>query len=153
MTRRTADAILLELGSRMGLPGLRMDESGCCQLVFDRRWLVSCVVHPTGERMMLHCPISAPDALDTFDTDLLTVLLRGNFMGCSACGGSLAVTPDRRVCVQYELFLPATSVDGLQQAIERVLQAAQTWSTRLACGPAPLPGRRASGPHLMSLRA
>lgn len=153
MTRRTADAILLELGSRMGLPGLRLDESGCCQLVFDRRWLVTCVVHPTGERMMLHCPISAPEAVAALDADMLTVLLRGNFMGCSACGGSLAIAPDQRVCVQYEIFLPATSVDGMQQAIERLLQAAETWSNRLACGPAPLPGRRVSGANLMSLRA
>lgn len=153
MNRSTADAILLELGMRMGMAGLRTDESGCCQLVFDRRWLVSCVVHPSGERMMLNCPITLPQTLATLDTETLTILLRGNFMGCSACGGSLAIAPDQRICVQYEVPLPGSGVDGLQLGLERLLQAAETWSNRLAHGPAPLPGRRAMGPNLMTIRA
>ena len=153
MNRSAADAILLELGTRMGLPGLRTDDSGCCQLVFDRRWLVSCVVHPSGERMMLHCPITLPQALASLDAEMLTILLRGNFMGCSACGGSLAVAPDQRVCVQYEVMLPGSGVEGLQQALERLLQAAETWSNRLSQGPAPVSGRRLAGPNLMTLRA
>ncbi len=153
MNRSTADTFLLELGKRMGLAGLRTDDAGCCQLVFDRRWLVSCVVHPSGERMMLHCPITPPQALASFDVETLTVLLRGNFMGCSACGGSLAVAPDLRVCVQDEVLLPGNGIEGLQQALERLLQAAETWSQRLAQGPAPLPGRRPGGAHLMAMRA
>ncbi len=153
MNRSTADAILLELGTRMGLAGLQTDDSGVCQLVFDRRWLVSCVVHPAGDRMMLYCPITLPQALSSFDTETLTVLLRGNFMGCSTCGGSLAVAPDQRVCVQYEVMLPGSGAEGLQQGLEHLLQAAETWSNRLANGPSPMPGRRASGPSLMALRA
>ena len=73
---------------------------------------------------MLHCPITAPQALDFLDSETLAALLRGNFMGCSACGGSLALTPDQRVCVQYELILPGSGIEGLQLGLERLLSPA-----------------------------
>ena len=59
MTRAAADALLLELGDRMGLPGLHLDRAGCCHLAFDGRWLVTLAIMPGG-RLFLHCPIGAP---------------------------------------------------------------------------------------------
>lgn len=150
MNRSTADAILSDLGQRLGMPGLRLDDMGCCQLVFERQWLVSLVLHPSGDRLMLHCPITTPEATDLLDAATLLVVLRGNFMGGSALGGSLAVAPDRRVCVQFEVNL--SGADALQQDLERLLQAAQTWASRLANGPARAP-RRSAGPSLMTMRA
>lgn len=151
MNRSTADAILTDLGERLGMPGLRMDETGCCQLVFERRWLVSLVLHPGADRLMLHCPINTPQATELLDAETLLVLLRGNFMGGGALGGCLALGPDRRVCVQFEVRL--SGADALQQALERLLQAAETWAQRLANGPARVLSRKASAPNLMTLRA
>jgi len=119
--------------------------------VFERRWLVSLVLHPGADRLMLHCPITTPQATDLLDTETLLVLLRGNFMAGGALGGTLALGSDRRVCVQFEVRL--SGADALQQALERLLQAAETWAQRLASGPARTPSRKASAASLMTFRA
>lgn len=135
MNRTMAEALLLDLGRRMGIPALRMGDRGCCQLVFDGRWLVTVSLHPSGDRLALHCPISPPDSASRFDPQTLLALLEGSFMGCAAFGGTLAVTPDQRACVQHELRLAGAGVEVLEAAIEHLLAAAEAWAVRLAQGP------------------
>lgn len=139
--REGLDAVLLALGKRMGLPGLCLDAHGCCQLEFQGRWVVTLVLHPHHDRLVLHCPISTAGEIPP---DILLTMLQGNFMGCAVGGGSLAVGPDRRACVQQELPLVVLREEAVQQAIDRLLTAAQTWSTRLQ-GEAP---RLRPGPAL-----
>lgn len=122
------DVVILAFGEQMGLSGLRMDANGCCQLQLQGCWVVTLVLHPNYDRLVLHCPISTAGQIPS---EILLAMLQGNFMGCAVGGGSLAVAPDRRACVQQELPLAVLTVKSLQQAIDRLLNAAQAWSTRL----------------------
>lgn len=135
------EAVLLALGKQLGLPGLCLDAHGCCQLEFQGGWVVTLVLHPHQDRLVLHCPISTAGEILP---EIQLAMLQGNFMGCAVGGGSLAVGPDRRACIQQELPLVALSVAAVQQAIDRLLAAAQAWSKRLQ-GVAP---RARPGPAL-----
>lgn len=64
MNRSGVDALVSDLGRLLGLKGLRLDESGCCLLAFDRRWQVTIVLHPVGDRLVMHCPISSPGEIE-----------------------------------------------------------------------------------------
>jgi hypothetical protein len=136
MTRAAADALLLELGDRMGLPGLHLDRNGCCRLAFDGRWLVTVAFMP-GARLFLHCPIGAPATAESLDAAVMLTMLQGSFMGRGAAGATLAVGPDRRPCVQRDLAVTGSDLSDLHGALEQLLNTAETWSARLLA-PAPV---------------
>lgn len=136
MTRAAVDALLFDLGARMGLPGLHLDRSGCCHLAFDGRWLVTVAFMPGG-RLFLHCPIGAPAPTEALDAAVMMTMLQGSFMGRGAAGATLAIGPDRRPCVQRDLALTETDVLALHCALEQLLNTAETWSARLQA-PAPV---------------
>ncbi len=136
MTRAAADALLLELGDRMGLPGLHLDRNGCCRLAFDGRWLVTVAFMPGG-RLFLHCPIGVPATPEALDAAVMMTMLQGSFMGRGAAGGTLAIGPDRRPCVQRDLAIIETDGSALHAALEQLLNTAETWSARLQA-PAPV---------------
>ncbi len=136
MTRAAADALLLELGDRMGLPGLHLDRAACCRLAFDGRWLVTVAFMPGG-RLFLHCPIGVPATPEALDAAVMMTMLQGSFMGRGAAGGTLAIGPDRRPCVQRDLAIIETDVSALHGALEQLLDTAETWSARLQA-PAPV---------------
>ena len=152
MNRSEVDALVNDLGRRLGLEGLCLDGSGCCQLAFDRCWLVTMVLHPAGDRLVMHCPIGPPGEIEPAD---LLAMLQGNFLGCAAWGGSLAIAPDRRACVQQEIALNQAGVGSnlIQKALERLLIAAETWATRLREGAATRQPRSALLPDRLSRRA
>lgn len=136
MSRGAADALLLELGQRMGLAGLCLDAAGCCQLAFDQQWLVTLTHHAAGGRLVLHCPVSAAGAADRLGRDTLVALLEGNFM--NRAGATLAVSPDRRACLQIELPLAGADAALLHNALEQLLNLAETWAQRVQKGEGPL---------------
>ncbi len=130
MTRAIADALLEQLGLRLGLPGLRTDVNGCCRLAFDGRWLVTLALMP-GARLFMYCPVGSPDTTSTLESATLLAMLQGSFMGRGAAGATLAVSPDCRACVQRDLPLAETDAARLQSEIELMLNTAETWSARL----------------------
>lgn len=152
MNRSGVDALVNDLGRQLGLEGLCLDASGCCQLAFDGRWLVTLVLHPSGDRLVMHCAISSPGEIEPA---ALLAMLQGNFMGCAAWGGSLAIAPDRRACVQQEVALNQAGLESrrLRQALERLLAAAETWALRLLEGGAIRSTHGALIPGRLSRRA
>ena len=122
------DAVLHALGQHFGLAGLSLDANGCCQLAFSGQWVVTLVLHPHKDCLVLHCPISTAGHIDS---SILLAMLPGNFMGCATGGGYLAVSPDQRACVQQELPLSDLEVHAVRIAIDHVLAAARLWSSRL----------------------
>jgi hypothetical protein len=133
MTRATADALLEQLGLRLGLAGLRMDVHGCCRLAFDGRWLLTFALMPGG-RLFVYCPVGSPDTTSALESATLLAMLQGSFMGRGAAGATLAVSPDRRACVQRDLPLAELDASRLQSEIEQMLITAETWSARLHVG-------------------
>lgn len=144
MSRAAADALLLALGERLGMPALALDAGGACQLVFDGRWLVTLLHHAAGGRLLLHCPVSAPDP----SAEALRLLMEANFMGRASGRGSFALGPDRRACFQIELPLALADAAQLQQGLEQLLDLAAVWAPRLerAAGVGTSPARAAGVP-------
>jgi hypothetical protein len=132
MTTGPEDDALSELGRLVGLPGLRFDSNDSCQLVFNDGWHVTVMKELRRSQFYLHCPISTAADTATLDSALLSLMLRGNFMGRGAGGGSLAVGPDGRACLQSELAIRETDGRALLAAMERLLDCAETWAARLA---------------------
>jgi hypothetical protein len=56
-------------------------------------------------------------------------MLRASFLGVGAGGATLCIGPDQRAYLQR--LLPLGAGDGLQQALEQLLDHAEGWSARL----------------------
>lgn len=134
MSRGSADALLAQLGQSMGLAGLCLDSAGCCQLAFDQRWLVTVTHHAAGGRLVLHCPLCAAGGAEQLGRDTLIALLEGNFMNRAAA--TLAISPDKRACLQIELPLAGADGPSLHNALEQLLNLAETWARRVERGDA-----------------
>lgn len=133
------DGCLSELGQRLGMPALRPDAAGCCQLLFDGRWLVTLALAPGGQHLWLHCPLTCagPD----LPADALALLLQGNFMGTGCGGGAFAIGPDGRVYLQQQI--ERQGAGELHNRIEALLNMAETWAQRLSTPSQAAPGRPA----------
>ncbi len=133
MARQLADGLLHDLGRRLGMEGLRLDDAGACQLLFDQRWLVTLLHLPGPGWIGLHCPVSAAGAAPALSQTVLLAMLQGSFIGRGAggAGATLCVGPDQRAYLQQVMGLEGTGSERLEQAIEQLLVHAQTWSQRL----------------------
>lgn len=147
---KAVDAVLLDLGTALGVAGLRLDGNQCCQLSFQGRWVVTLVLHPQGDRLVLHCPISTPGEIAP---SILMAMLQGNFMGGGTGGASLAISPDLRACIQRELPLAGASGASIRQAIEHLLVGAELWALRLRGMTPGLPARSVLGAHRLARHA
>ncbi len=133
-----AAADLAELGRQIGIPDLCLDNTGCCQLTFDSRWLVI-LLHATANRFWtITCFLAASGT--AISADAQHAMLRANFMGAGCAGGSLSIAPDGRACLQYRLAGGETSGGILLAAIENLLDQAEIWSERIQRSEAPPTG-------------
>ncbi|MBS1196613.1 MAG: hypothetical protein H6R18_398 [Proteobacteria bacterium] len=126
------DVALGELGAKIGIPSLKFDSAGCCQLAFDSRWLVTMIHAPAVQRLVLSCLLSSSDGLNNART--LVSMLRANFLGSGCAGGSLGVSPDGKPCLQYQLAYAELGEQVLLARIESLLDQAELWSERLQRG-------------------
>lgn len=126
-----AEQLIADLGSRMGIPGLRLGAAGTCQLVFDQRWVVTVVADGRSGRIALHCPLCTPQQADQLPARTLRHLLEANFMGHGTAGALLSAAPDHRVYLQLQLLPQEAADGGLHNALEQLLNLAETWATRL----------------------
>lgn len=124
-----ADAALSELGALIGIPALKFDTAGYCQLAFDKHHLVTVICAPAMQRLVLACPLVQADTL--LSAAAHDTMLQANFMGCGCAGGSLGIAPDGRPCLQF--FLAFAEIDGqtLLSHIDTLLDQAEIWSERI----------------------
>lgn len=137
MSDNPADPLIAELGARMGMAGLRLGAAGTCQLVFDQRWVVTVIADSHRNRFLLNCPLCTPQQMDQLPAAVLRTLLEANFMGRGMGGPqlSLSIAPDRRAYLQFQLFWQEAAHGGLHNALELLLNQAETWAARLAQPP------------------
>lgn len=133
MSAARAQAALALLGERLGLKGLRLDDSGACQLMFEQRWLVTLVHDAALRRIVLHCPLCTAPQAATLSLATLRALLQANFMGQGCGGGQLALAPDGQIGLQSAVAL-SDADEALAPALETLLDQAERWSPRLQAG-------------------
>ena len=127
MKLRTITELLADLARHLGMPELRLDAAGCCQLAFDQCWLVSIIHQGALGRIALNCPISAVQSAPALTPSALLAMLQANFMGRGTGRCFLAVNPEGRVCLGLELALTETDASVLVNALEQLLMQAETW--------------------------
>ena len=127
MKSSTTAELLAYLAGHLGMPGLRLDVAGCCQLAFDQRWLVSIIDQGAFGRIALHCPISAVHSASALTSSAMLAMLQANFMGRGTGRCYLAVNPEGRVCLVLDLALTETDASVLVNALEQLLMQAETW--------------------------
>jgi hypothetical protein len=127
--------LLAGLGERMGMPGLKLDAKGTCQLVFDGMWVLTIIHAPARQALLLDCVASPLGHSVDRSTEVLAAALRANFMGQAAAGGWLCIGPDQRAHLQWQTPLAQTTAEQLAAAVSALLQTAETWSQRWASSP------------------
>lgn len=147
MSRSRAEAALAQLGEKLGIPGLALNASGVCQLVFEQRWVTTLVHDAALHRIVLHCPLCAAPQTQTLSANTLRGLLQASFMGQECGGGHLALAPDGSICLQLGVAI-SDADEMLAQALETLLNQAERWAARLQAGDAaPAPAMPAWAIH------
>lgn len=132
MSDATISALISSLGQAIGIPALRPDARGRCQLMFDGELFVE--LHPSSaqSRWLIACTLRAqrPQGSD------LQALLQGNHLGAGFGGGWAAVDAQGCAVLHLPVAWPEATAPALLQAIELLLQHADRWQQRLAAGSA-----------------
>jgi hypothetical protein len=146
MDRSQADAVVADLGARLGLAGLALDEGGVATLTLDDGALVVSIGHaPNAGALDLMISL---EGVEVTGARVAEVLLAANFGWRAAGGGAcFAVEPSSGALV---LQRRCADEDGprLHDILESLLVAAETWAARLASAPgtsAPGEGARDRG--------
>lgn len=126
--------LISALGERLGMPGLKLDAKGTCQLVFDGTWVVTVVHAPARQALVLDCVASPLGASIDRSTEALAAALRGNFMGQATAGGWLCIGPDQRAHLQWQTPLAGATAAQVAAALSALLQSAETWAPRWSQG-------------------
>ncbi len=134
MTTCNINELLAGLGQHLGMQGLRLDEAGCCQLVFDQRWLVTLMHQSAINRIALHCPFSSAQSAQGLGHAALLAMLQANFLGRGTGRCHLSICTEGRACLLLELALAETDNSVLVHALEQLLNQAETWSQWLESG-------------------
>ena len=95
MSRSRAEAALAQLGEKLGIPGLALNASGVCQLVFEQRWVTTLVHDAALHRIVLHCPLCAAPQTQTLSANTLRGLLQASFRRDASSGAGDAAEPGR----------------------------------------------------------
>lgn len=129
-------ALVSELGGRIGLPSLALDETGACALAFDGRAQVNFQYRPEREALWLFADLGAPAA----GPDVYEALLRGNYFWKSTLGATLSLSGDEPAHVILTLPVAWRGMDGrrLATVLETFVNTMEDWGQVIAdAGEAP----------------
>ena len=115
-----------EVGALIGIGGLRPDAQGCCRLVFDTTLLVEIRHAPAARQLVLSCALGAD-----VRGDQALLVLRANAWGAGSAGGWFAVDERHQAMLQAALPLDGLEPTMLLAAVEKLLDAVETWRARL----------------------
>lgn len=109
------------------MPALAPGNDGICQLVFDRKHLVSIVDVNARDHILVSCALGPSDM--TAANAML--MARSNFM--QAAGGAVACTaPDGRLMLQLGVPQTGCQAARLISAIESLLDQVDMWESKLS---------------------
>lgn len=122
--------ILGEFGSRTGLGRVELNDQGACRLVFDGHWALDIESVADGHAALLHTVV---DALPVDDREAYyRRLLEFNLAGMAKGSMAFAVDPQTdEVIACMRLWLDGTDYPVFTQAVEYLLNQAESWNNRL----------------------
>jgi len=122
-------AMIAELGARMGLHSLRLDDDGACALKFDGRLRVDIQYRPESEALIFYSDLGPPAAGEAF----YLRILRANLFWRETYGTTLSLSDDNPAHVVIAKIMDWRSLDSvsLREAIETFVDAVEEWANRV----------------------
>lgn len=122
-------SMISELGARMGLHGLRLDDDGACALKFDGRFRVDIQYRPESETIIFYSDLGAPAAGEAF----YLRILRANLFWRETYGTTLSLSDDNPAHVVIAKIVDWRSLDSvsLRETIEAFVDAVEEWANRV----------------------
>ena len=144
--RGAIDVVLDELGQRLGLARLALDEDGEAAIAFDEV-LVQLELDRERRVLRLASYLGRPQG-DPAETG--RALLEAGFLGEGTAGGLLARSP-MSGSITLHLALPTAGLGlaGLETRLQAFVDTAETWMARLAATGEEAPPRSPDGPEVM----
>jgi Tir chaperone protein (CesT) family len=127
--RERVDLALAELGGRIGLEGMRLEEDGSAVLMLDEV-VVNMELDDAADRLLLYAGLGRPTG---GWERLYEALLRGNFLWAATRGATLSLEPAGGE-VMLQQAVAASGLDGaaLESLLEGFADAAESWAGRVA---------------------
>ena len=130
--RNSINTVLSELGGRLGLGHLALDEDGEAALAFDEV-LVQLELDEERRVLKLASYLGKPQG-DSART--CRQLLEASFLGEGAAGGMLARSPGSgSIVLHHALPVAGLTLAGLETSLQAFVDTADSWSARLAAEP------------------
>lgn len=124
------DRIFASLAGQLGLPELRPDAEGLCQLVFDQRHVVRIAVMPARLVLVIDCSIGSR----AVDAGSACALLRANYLRGAEGDCLFSVSPQGLANVHCTVGMEAALSGSLLATIENLLNEVERWEARLVQG-------------------
>lgn len=124
--------LLRPLAEALGLTELTLDDQGTCALVLDDRLPVTLALDDASATLHLYCVLGpGPEDL-LHQAACYAAMLDANLFGRGTGGATLAMDPDAGDMVLCRsLPLTQTTPESLLDAAELLIQAADSWHTRV----------------------
>ncbi len=123
-------ALLGELGARMGMTDLGLDDTGCCTLCFDDEHEVTFTEDSGDSSILMFGEVGEADNLDRL---ACRELLEASLLGAETGGGALSVDRDSNKVILWKRFegeMP--NVSAFENAVNGFLPQVIAWKERLA---------------------
>lgn len=130
-TPERLQALLHELGQRMGLSQLQMDADGGCALELDQRMVVSLQYRETDDELWLYADLGpVPRRSPAF----YEKLLQANLFWQQTSGATLSLSGDQppHVVLAHALHWLPMDDTRLGAAMERFVNAVEEWQVQLS---------------------
>lgn len=145
MERATADRLVAEFGARLGVPDLKLDESGTCTFALGEGEILPTIGYNAGSRtidLMICLDGVVPGATQLSD------LMAANFAWLGSAGACFAIEPGSGALVLQHRCGTEELGEGLYPLVAGLVAAAEHWGARLAEGEPSEPAEPAAvGPH------
>jgi len=126
MSGRHIDLLIAELGTELGLPGMRLDEGGCCTITTENGLEIVLNYVDEDELLILYTDLGRIP--ESRREELYTALLKGNFGWQTARGTTLSTTPGgRRAVLQSQVPRAQLNLPTLSACLDHFFQWASLW--------------------------
>lgn len=127
--REHVDLALAEVGSRIGLDGMLLEEDGSAVLMLDEI-VVNLELDEAADRLLMYASLGRPAG---GREALYKALLRGNFLWGATGGATLSLDPAEGD-VMLQQAATASTLDGtaLEGLLEGFANAAESWAGRVS---------------------
>lgn len=125
--------VLKELGNKMGLPNLKLDENKVCRLIFDKKFTID--IEASEDLKIVHlysaiCIIPPENQLKLYES-LLEANLFGRGTGGSAFGVDLEMG---EILLSRSLEMEKTDYQDFETILEAFVNHVEAWTEKIDTG-------------------